>query len=127
MSTVPVEREETRPRNPVTWMLLGLVRGYQLIVSPWLAPTCKYYPSCSAYAVTALRRHGPVRGTTLAVWRLLRCNPWSNGGVDHVPPRRSGPIPSQAPPGLTLSQQHQPVTTDDGTGVGRAPATPEHR
>lgn len=62
-----------------------LVRGYQLIVSPWFGPTCRYYPSCSAYAVTSLRRHGAVRGVALAVWRLLRCNPWSRGGVDHVP------------------------------------------
>ncbi|WP_371744563.1 membrane protein insertion efficiency factor YidD [Georgenia sp. TF02-10] len=77
---------EERVRNPLTWILLGLVRAYQFIVSPWLAPSCKYYPSCSAYAVTALRRHGPVKGAALAGWRLLRCNPWSKGGVDHVPP-----------------------------------------
>lgn len=124
MSAVPVE-EEPRPRNPLTWLLLGVVRAYQLIVSPWLPPTCKYYPSCSAYAVTALRRHGALRGTALAAWRLLRCNPWSNGGVDHVPPRRSASIPGVTPPGLTLRQQNQPV--DDETGMSEAPATPEHR
>lgn len=62
-----------------------LVRGYQLIVSPWFGPSCRYYPSCSAYAVTGLQRHGAVRGGALAGWRLLRCNPWSRGGVDHVP------------------------------------------
>jgi putative membrane protein insertion efficiency factor len=72
-------------RAAATAVLVGLVRGYQLVVSPWLGPTCKYYPSCSAYAVTALQVHGPLRGTRLAVWRLLRCNPWSDGGVDHVP------------------------------------------
>ncbi|MFV0426641.1 MAG: membrane protein insertion efficiency factor YidD [Beutenbergiaceae bacterium] len=70
-------------------MLTGCVRGYQLIVSPWFAPTCRYYPSCSAYAITALRTHGAVKGTGLALWRVLRCNPWSRGGVDHVPPRPS--------------------------------------
>ncbi|MEE6294861.1 membrane protein insertion efficiency factor YidD [Georgenia wangjunii] len=74
-----------RPRNPLTLVLLALVRGYQLIVSPWFPASCKYYPSCSAYAVTALHRHGPLRGGRLALWRLLRCNPWSEGGVDHVP------------------------------------------
>lgn len=68
--------------------LIGLVRLYQLLVSPLLGQTCKYYPSCSAYAVGALREHGAVRGTGMAVWRVLRCNPWSAGGVDHVPPRR---------------------------------------
>ncbi len=66
--------------------LAGAVRGYQLVVSPWLPQTCRYYPSCSGYAVTALRRHGAVRGVLLGAWRLLRCNPWSDGGVDHVPP-----------------------------------------
>jgi putative membrane protein insertion efficiency factor len=76
---------QERTRNPLTLLLVALVRGYQLIVSPWFPPSCKYYPSCSAYAVTALRRHGFMRGSRLAVWRLLRCNPWSEGGVDHVP------------------------------------------
>ena len=74
-----------RPRNPITLLLLALVRGYQLIVSPWFPPSCKYYPSCSSYALTALRMHGPLRGGRLAAWRLLRCNPWSEGGVDYVP------------------------------------------
>ncbi len=69
----------------VTWALVNLVRVYQAVVSPWFAPTCRYYPSCSAYAVTALRMHGPLKGLLAAGWRLLRCNPWSNGGVDHVP------------------------------------------
>ena len=65
--------------------LLGAIRLYQLVVSPLLpAGTCKYHPSCSQYAAQALRRYGLVRGTVLAVWRLLRCNPWSHGGVDRV-------------------------------------------
>lgn len=66
--------------------LIGLVRVYQLVVSPWTPPTCKYYPSCSSYAVTALERHGALRGTWLAARRLGRCHPWSDGGVDDVPP-----------------------------------------
>jgi putative membrane protein insertion efficiency factor len=82
---------EPRPRNPLTLLLMGLIRGYQLIVSPWYPPRCKYYPSCSAYALTALRVHGVVKGTGLAAWRLLRCNPWSLGGVDLVPPRSGSP------------------------------------
>ncbi len=65
--------------------LAGLIRLYQLVISPLTGPTCKYYPSCSHYGLTAVRRHGAVRGGTLAVWRVLRCNPWSNGGVDDVP------------------------------------------
>jgi hypothetical protein len=67
--------------------LIWLVRAYQLLISPLTPPSCRYYPSCSAYAVTALERFGPIKGTYLAAWRVLRCNPWSPGGVDHVPPR----------------------------------------
>ncbi|WP_082606120.1 membrane protein insertion efficiency factor YidD [Nocardioides sp. Root190] len=70
------------------WLLIGFVRAYQLLISPLLAPSCRYYPSCSAYAVEALQVHGAFKGTWLAVRRLLRCHPWSPGGVDHVPPRR---------------------------------------
>jgi hypothetical protein len=65
--------------------LIALIRGYQRFISPLRPPTCKYYPSCSAYAVTAVERHGLTKGTGLAGWRLLRCNPWSRGGVDDVP------------------------------------------
>ncbi|WP_123816213.1 membrane protein insertion efficiency factor YidD [Myceligenerans xiligouense] len=65
-----------------------MIRVYQAFISPMSGPTCKYYPSCSRYAVIALRRHGALRGLGLALWRLLRCNPWSLGGVDDVPPAR---------------------------------------
>ena len=101
-----------RPKNPLTWLLLGLVRTYQLVVSPWFPQRCKYYPSCSAYAVTALRTHGAVRGTGLAVWRVLRCNPWSLGGVDYVPPRSgtppADPPPADPPPADVRSPQDAP-------------------
>jgi uncharacterized protein len=95
VTTMPVKQrpDDAPPRNPVTWLLVGLVRAYQLVVSPWFAPRCRYYPSCSTYAVTALRVHGPIRGTALAIWRVLRCNPWSLGGVDHVPPRADSRAP----------------------------------
>ncbi|MCV2392844.1 membrane protein insertion efficiency factor YidD [Actinotalea sp. M2MS4P-6] len=65
---------------------MGLVRFYQLVISPWTPPTCRFYPSCSSYAVTALERHGALRGSWLAVRRLGRCHPWAAGGVDDVPP-----------------------------------------
>ncbi|HVD64359.1 MAG TPA: membrane protein insertion efficiency factor YidD [Lapillicoccus sp.] len=69
--------------------LIWLVRAYQLIRLPWTPQSCRFYPSCSAYAVTALERYGPLKGTWLAVRRLLRCHPWNPGGVDHVPQRAS--------------------------------------
>jgi putative membrane protein insertion efficiency factor len=63
---------------------IALVRAYQLLLGPLFAGSCKYHPSCSQYALDALREHGLVRGSVLAGWRLLRCNPWSRGGVDHA-------------------------------------------
>ena len=61
---------------------------YRWLVSPLHPNTCKYYPSCSQYAIDALRQYGLIRGSILAGWRLLRCNPWSHGGVDHVHDQR---------------------------------------
>ena len=60
------------------------IRFYQLLVSPFLGRRCKYHPSCSQYARDALEEYGLVRGAVLAGWRLLRCNPWSHGGVDYA-------------------------------------------
>jgi putative membrane protein insertion efficiency factor len=60
------------------------LRLYQLLVSPLFPATCKYHPSCSQYAIDAIRKHGPLKGSVKAVWRLLRCNPWSRGGVDYA-------------------------------------------
>ncbi|MCX6372472.1 MAG: membrane protein insertion efficiency factor YidD [Actinobacteria bacterium] len=68
-------------------ILIAFIKVYQYTMSPLLGPRCRYYPSCSNYAVDALREHGAVRGLGLATWRLLRCNPFSNGGYDPVPPR----------------------------------------
>ena len=65
-------------------LLVGLVRVYQWVLSPLLGDRCKYHPTCSQYAIDALHEHGAARGTVLAVWRVLRCNPWSAGGVDHA-------------------------------------------
>lgn len=66
-------------------VLLLLVKFYRRVISPLKRPCCKYYPTCSAYALKAIEMHGAVKGTILAVWRVLRCNPWSLGGVDDVP------------------------------------------
>ncbi len=92
--------------SPLARLAAGLLRAYQLVVSPWVSVSCKYYPSCSEYALEAVRTHGALRGLRLAGWRLLRCNPWSGGGVDHVPPRR-------APVAAAPAHQHptQPART----------------
>tara|TARA_B100000902_G_scaffold234085_1_gene221941 strand:+ start:791 stop:1066 length:276 start_codon:yes stop_codon:yes gene_type:complete len=66
-------------------LLIAFIRIYQLLISPISGPCCRYYPSCSNYAIEAIRVHGPWRGTLLGIWRLLRCNPWSIGGADPIP------------------------------------------
>ena len=65
-------------------VLIAPVRFYQRFISRALPSRCKYHPTCSTYAVEAVRRYGILRGVVLAAWRLLRCNPWSHGGVDFV-------------------------------------------
>lgn len=69
-------------------MLVLLVRGYQIVISPLLPPSCRFYPSCSAYALEAVQVHGALRGSWLAVRRLSRCHPFHAGGLDPVPPAR---------------------------------------
>jgi putative membrane protein insertion efficiency factor len=86
--------------GPMAWVLTGLVRLYQLVISPWLGPSCRFEPSCSAYAVDALRLHGGVRGSWLVVRRLARCQPFCAGGYDPVPePRRPRRRSSEIAPG----------------------------
>jgi len=65
-------------------VVIAPVRLYQRFISPALPRRCKYHPSCSEYAVQAVRTYGVLRGLVLAAWRILRCNPWSHGGVDPV-------------------------------------------
>jgi uncharacterized protein len=75
-------------RAAVSAVLLLPVRAYRRLVSPLLTRRCKYEPSCSAYAASAVRSYGAVRGMVLAAWRLLRCNPFSHGGYDPVSAQR---------------------------------------
>ena len=83
-------------RSVLARALLGLVHAYQRWLSPALPPRCRFYPSCSAYAAEALQIHGALRGSALAGWRVLRCQPFSRGGVDEVPARRGTKKPPSA-------------------------------
>lgn len=74
-------------RRLVRRVAIAPVRLYQRFISPMMPPSCRYAPTCSNYAIEALSVHGIIKGTILSLWRLLRCNPWSHGGVDYVPPR----------------------------------------
>jgi uncharacterized protein len=79
----------------LTGIVVSLIRLYQRSISPALGARCRYYPSCSEYASQAIKSFGVLRGLVLAVWRLLRCNPWSHGGFDPVEDQRlfKHPIP----------------------------------
>jgi putative membrane protein insertion efficiency factor len=86
-------------------LLIAPIRAYQRWISPALGPRCRYYPTCSNYAIEAIRELGPVRGTILAGWRLLRCNPFSHGGFDELADRRlfrNTPTASQREPRRSL-------------------------
>ncbi|MDT7544118.1 MAG: uncharacterized protein QOE99_228 [Actinomycetota bacterium] len=79
-------------------LLVALVRGYQRLLSPLLGPRCRFAPTCSAYAVEALTRHGAARGGWLTLRRLARCHPFHPGGHDPVPPARSASATMDPPP-----------------------------
>ena len=101
--------EQTDPAGTVrAWrlparLLIGLISGYRMFVSPLLGPRCRFYPSCSAYALDAIRVHGAARGSWLAVRRISRCHPFHPGGLDPVPPvraeRASKPVVAEAAAG----------------------------
>ena len=69
-------------------LLVGLIKAYRYFLSPLLGPSCRFHPTCSAYAVEAIETHGALKGAWLALRRILKCHPWHPGGVDPVPPRR---------------------------------------
>lgn len=69
-------------------LLIGLVKAYRLLLSPWLGQGCRFEPTCSVYAIEALERHGAAAGSYLTLRRLVRCQPWCQGGHDPVPPRK---------------------------------------
>lgn len=90
------------------YLLIGFLKLYRVVISPLYGEVCRYYPSCSAYALEAVQVHGSIKGSWLAVRRLARCHPWAAGGVDKVPPHRSARLIS-APP--TATSGAEPDTT----------------
>lgn len=93
-------------------LLIGAVRGYRLLLSPWLGSACRFEPTCSAYALEALQRHGAAAGAYMTTARLLRCHPWCAGGHD--------PVPAQ-PPGLFTRLLRTPATSDKPSSADSLP------
>ena len=89
MTTSEGHLAEARP-SAVAWLLIALISLYRRFVSPLLGPRCRFYPSCSAYGLEAVREHGALRGSWLAVRRIGRCHPFHPGGFDPVPPAMHG-------------------------------------
>jgi len=105
-------------------LLIGLIRGYQLVLSPMLGPSCRFYPSCSAYGLGAVRTHGALKGSLLAGARICRCNPWNLGGVDPVPPRgrwRNEPQGAQVGEFDGIGNDESSSSSDDGPETTGAP------
>jgi putative membrane protein insertion efficiency factor len=71
--------------NPLTNLFVAIIRFYQLVISPILPSACRYSPTCSAYGIEALKKHGAIKGSVLTIKRILRCNPWGGHGEDLVP------------------------------------------
>lgn len=101
-------------------LLLAVLRLYRRVVSPFYGPVCKYHPSCSAYAVQAVETHGAARGSALAAWRVLRCNPFSDGGYDPVP----APRPTHPSSSVDGRRSHADAAMSDDGHSGR-PAVPD--
>lgn len=76
-------------RRALTYILVGMVRFYQLAISPLFPPSCRHVPTCSNYTIEALKIHGPLRGTWLGIKRIVKCHPWGTSGYDPVPPKKS--------------------------------------
>ena len=77
--------------SSLNWLLIALVKGYRLLLGPWLGSACRFHPTCSAYALQALDTHGPAAGSYLTLRRIARCHPWCPGGADPVPPVPGAP------------------------------------
>jgi len=66
-------------------ILVGIIRSYQILLSPRIGQVCRYYPSCSHYGLEAIKVHGSGKGSLLAAWRVMRCHPWATGGIEYIP------------------------------------------
>jgi putative membrane protein insertion efficiency factor len=108
----------------IRWILLKLIRFYQLFISPALPPSCIYEPSCSKYTYQAIAKHGALKGTYLGIRRILRCHPWAQGGYDPVPDEvifAFRPVsPADVPGMLHLTQRHPAASAEERSDTEQA-------
>lgn len=104
--------------TPLARLFHALISFYRRHISPRMAPRCRYYPSCSSYALQSIEVHGALKGTLLASWRLLRCNPFTKGGVDEVP--KKGQWPSKPLGHAELLEAWENEDTASGTAQDEA-------
>lgn len=106
---------------PFRLLLIGVIRGYQRFISPLFPPSCRLYPCCSQYGLEAIRTHGAAKGTLLTGARIVRCNPWTKGGINPVPP------PGRWRSAVTLDGTARPPARDDQRidGAAHQPASDE--
>ncbi|MBE0008496.1 MULTISPECIES: membrane protein insertion efficiency factor YidD [unclassified Arthrobacter] len=109
MSTAdsPVSQFRDLPANS----MIGLLKLYRTVISPLYGPVCRFFPSCSAYALEAVTVHGALKGSGLAMRRICRCHPWNDGGVDHVPTGGRTFPPGKIPQIVVLN--HPVIPADD--------------
>ena len=84
------------PKNPpyynvLAWVMLGFIYAYRLVLSPYMGKQCKFQPTCSQYGLDCIRTHGAIKGGMLTLWRVVRCNPWVEGGYEPIPPIKEPP------------------------------------
>ncbi len=89
-------------------MLMGVVKAYRLLLSPWLGSACRFEPTCSAYSLQALQQHGAMAGSYLTLYRLVRCQPWCDGGHDPVPAQRTSFFTRLVTPVTSISSTKKP-------------------
>lgn len=119
-------RKESKARTGPVWfiidiprnILIGLLIAYRKLISPLYGDVCRYFPSCSAYGLESVTKHGAVKGTGLTAWRILRCNPFSHGGVDHVPESRRIWPDGKLPKIIVLNHPVIPDDEDDAAPRG---------
>lgn len=128
---VPPEATELRRQHWGPWrglpsaVLIALLKAYRTMISPLYGQVCSYYPSCSAYGLEAVTVHGAVRGSGLTLWRILRCNPFTGGGVDHVPVGRRIWPGGSAPSIIETNHPPIPLDHDCAADDGRTPSDAE--